>query len=302
MSAFSYTASAKAIIFGEHSIVYKGKAIAVPVPGLSLTSSLDYSAENNIVFKKDGHAWLLDDIPDKYTSIRFVLNFFKPYFVSGVVFSTVSKIPESRGLGSSAATAFACVNCLNEACGKPLSEAEANDLATDCENIIHHRSSGLDLSTVEEGKTLAFDHDKTYEILNGLEMQLVISDTGKDKMTGRTVARVESEKSTNSNVSSALDDLAEIAEKAIEAWKEKDGLKIGALMNQAQQKLRIIGVSCSELETVISKLQEYGAIGAKLSGAGNGGIAIGLFKDVRQAEEAKEKMIALGYNSWRIQI
>jgi len=52
--------------------------------------------------------------------------------------------------------------------------------------------------------------------------------------------------------------------------------RLGCLMNENQSLLGKIGVSSEELENLVRMASEAGALGAKLSGAGKGGIMIAL--------------------------
>jgi mevalonate kinase len=59
--------------------------------------------------------------------------------------------------------------------------------------------------------------------------------------------------------------------------------RLGARFDEAHAILRELGVSCPELEDKVSALRAAGALGAKLTGAGGGGAAIGLARDEAQA-------------------
>ena len=60
-------------------------------------------------------------------------------------------------------------------------------------------------------------------------------------------------------------------------------------MDDAHAVLRNLGVSCPELEDAVAALKRAGALGAKLTGAGGGGAAIGLARDEPHAREIAEK-------------
>jgi mevalonate kinase len=66
--------------------------------------------------------------------------------------------------------------------------------------------------------------------------------------------------------------------------------EIGALMDKNQEYLRKLGVSSSELETLIKAAKKADAYGAKLTGAGGGGCMIALTDHPRDVITAlKEK-------------
>lgn len=294
MKQAEFASHAKAIIFGEHSIVYKGWALAVPVLNLSLTAEISSRTDDEITFSEYGHSWLLEDIPDKYAGIRFLLSSYKERGAKGFDLKIESTIPESRGMGSSAASAHAVASVLAKVFGPD----EKEDLTTEAEDMIHHKSSGLDLTAVQATAPIAFNHDKSKEALNRLGAFLLIADTGKDKLTGRSVSRVQNEMKKDKEISEALNQLSLIAYEGIQAWRAKDVKKVGELMNSAQSNLRILGVSCTELENVISILNDKGALGSKLSGAGNGGIAIGLFESEEASDPARKALAEKGFRTY----
>jgi len=68
-------------------------------------------------------------------------------------------------------------------------------------------------------------------------------------------------------------------------FERGDLLGLGATLDDAHSGLRELGVSCAELEETVAALRKAGALGAKLTGAGGGGAAIGLARDEVHARE-----------------
>jgi mevalonate kinase len=64
---------------------------------------------------------------------------------------------------------------------------------------------------------------------------------------------------------------------------------LGRLMDEAHSVLSDLGVSCAELEDAVRSLRSAGALGAKLTGAGGGGAAIGLARDEAHARAIASK-------------
>lgn len=58
------------------------------------------------------------------------------------------------------------------------------------------------------------------------------------------------------------------------------------LINRAQGSLRALGVSCDEIETVVSWLRGEGWAAAKLTGAGQGGAVLGFGRPAGRGEDA----------------
>lgn len=89
---------------------------------------------------------------------------------------------------------------------------------------------------------------------------------------------------------------------AVVALTKGDLLTFGTLMNQSHDSLRDdYEVSCKELDTLVDSFRTYGAIGARMTGAGFGGCAIALVKtdsltDVLANVKSNYQRI-IGYNA-----
>jgi mevalonate kinase len=75
---------------------------------------------------------------------------------------------------------------------------------------------------------------------------------------------------------SLFDDVGACVRSAVEALAAGSLAKLGQLMDRNQQLLQSIGVSTPALERRVDSARRSGALGAKLSGAGMGGIVIAL--------------------------
>ncbi len=82
----------------------------------------------------------------------------------------------------------------------------------------------------------------------------------------------------------------ERTKRAVLAFKNNDMILFGQLMNESHDSLRdLFEVSCKELDTLVDSFRFYGAIGARMTGAGFGGCTISLVK-TDQLEEIIEKV------------
>ena len=78
--------------------------------------------------------------------------------------------------------------------------------------------------------------------------------------------------------------LGELARGGARALERGDFQDLGVRFDAAHGVLAALGVSCPELEQAVAALRSAGALGAKLTGAGGGGAAIGLARDGMHAE------------------
>jgi mevalonate kinase len=88
-----------------------------------------------------------------------------------------------------------------------------------------------------------------------------------------------------------------IEKKAVKAIQENKLQLLGQLMDENQELLRKINVSGSELEEIISIAKKAGALGAKLTGTGRGGLVICLTPGKELQEKVSAEIEAKGYKT-----
>ena len=334
IASASCTAHAKAILLGEHSIVYGGSAIVAPIPSLKLTATATLSSGETPSFLMSGREVSREELRSGYPGIDLALSFFPCPEGFTISLSTESNIPESRGLGSSAASAHAVINALyklfenadyisDSKIVNPIEKSEIYGMVKRCEDAVHIRASGVDQCGVMSSVTRLFHIPSEEELkkaderrhaelvlgetlgvpLSSLNAQLVIADTGKNKSTGKAVGAIRSRvNSKDQDTIQALKELGSLPDRALEAWNDRGLKEIGSLMNRAQEILSSLGLSTSDLDVLTTSMRASGALGSKLSGGGCGGIAIGLFDSIDGASEALSAIETLGYRGWRIDL
>src|SRR5699024_3270445 len=123
----------------------------------------------------------------------------------------------------------------------------------------------------------------------------IVADSGR---VGDTRSAVESVanlfKSAPKIIQSKLDRIGELTHQAKDAL-EKAGKKIlGQLLNEAQKELESIGVSDAALNRLIHFARQEGALGAKLTGGGNGGCIVALARNEMHSRQLAEKLKQFG--------
>lgn len=69
-------------------------------------------------------------------------------------------------------------------------------------------------------------------------------------------------------------------EESVQVMENGDAKSFGILMNRSHKSCdELYGISTPELNTLVGVMRDYGALGARLTGAGFGGCAIGLVRD-----------------------
>ncbi len=272
-------APGKAILFGEHAVVYGQPAVAVPVLDVQATAAVeDALPRSGITIVADDlkRTFNLFDAP-RDDPLRVIVSATLSCLGVGMrvdlKITVSSTIPIARGLGSGAAVSTAIVRALAQHVGGWLTSRAVSDLVFETEKIYHGTPSGIDNTVIAFGKPVYFVKDKTVDIFwVGEPFQLVIGDTGITSPTRVAVRDVraawEQDRERYGEIFEEIGTLAHMGREAVEAG---DTEVMGRLMNANQKLLRLLGVSSPELEGLIEAARQGGAWGAKLSGAGRGG-------------------------------
>lgn len=277
------SAPAKLILCGEHAVVYGRPAIAVPLgdlragaavapgrPGAGLRLRApdlgeEWAAatgeQNPLIALAEATAVTLGLPADLEITLR-------------------SQIPIASGMGSGAAIGTALVRALAAAAGRELSPAEVAARVYESERGYHGTPSGIDNTVVAYERAIwyARGHPPTIEPLKvGAPLTLVVGDTGVRSATRLPVGAVRerhaAEPERYEALFTAVGDLVTRARALLAAG---EALALGPLLDENQALLEQIGVSSPELNRLVAAARGAGALGAKLSGAGWGGVMIAL--------------------------
>ena len=119
------------------------------------------------------------------------------------------------------------------------------------------------------------------------DVWLVIGNTGIHAPTSEQVAKVASLLEREPNKIREIETIGIVSRRGISALVQGDMEGVGRAMSENHLLLRSLGVSCPELETLISAAAPS-SLGVKLTGAGGGGCMIALTRDPKTTSEAIE--------------
>ena len=270
------SAPGKVILFGEHFVVHGNPA---------LVSAIDLRAKVEVAETEEG-AVLLDGFTGDNPATAAAQYLVKKLgYEKGLRLRISSQIPQSVGLGSSAAIAVASAAATLYLIKGELNHRLLLEAAYEGERVAHYTPSGIDTSVATFGGAGSYTRSEGYRKLDiGLERLLIIN-TGKPRKTGDLVRKVRVFSETYpEKFREVLEEAAAIAEDAVKFLKSSDLESLGKLMNRNQELLRLIGVSSKEIEEVIQMCLKLGAYGAKLTGAGGGGCVIAVVDYERMDE------------------
>jgi mevalonate kinase len=290
---FVATAPGKAILFGEHAVVYGRPAIAVPVTdvqaraalspgmpgaGVSLVAA-DLPASDG---GPGGRRYRLRDAPAD-DPLRVVVElaldaFGGPIPEPDLLVTITSTVPIARGLGSGAAVATAVARALAGYLGYAPQPEEISQLVYEVEKLHHGTPSGIDNTVIAYEQPVYFVRGEGMKRLTvGASFNLVIADTGVASSTRAVVGDVRRRwEADRERYEGLFDEIGAVARLAKTAIQRGDRRAIGRLMNENQDLLATLGVSSAELDRLVAAARAAGAWGAKLSGAGWGGIMLAL--------------------------
>jgi mevalonate kinase len=218
-----------------------------------------------------------------FAPVRYVLGYLltqlPPHVAaSGFDIEWRSMLPIGSGLGSGAAASTAMVQAI---CGA-VDEAIAQDAIVQAAwqgDVIAHGgvASSLDSSTATYGELLRYTVAAGAEVLPfDAALPIVIGDT----LVPHNMAAL------NTHVRRWLEDqpvrmhhfreMGWLVQQAIVALQGGDRQTLGYLMNLHQLIQEKMGTSVAEAERLITAALTAGALGAKISGSGGGGIVIAL--------------------------
>jgi mevalonate kinase len=296
------SAPAKIILFGEHFVVYNKPAILASVTkrikvGAHLNNSKTINIKSDLGIEasyKESDFNIIKGANDSqtilyplYESARSVLS--ERHQILGLDILVNSEFPYGLGLGSSAASCVATVAAVDSLFHKP-DKQYVCDKAIKSERLIHNNSSGADCYISTFGGLIYYIKNTGFnKIYCRKDLSLLIGNTGIRHSTGALVSSVKKFKDENSSLFNNLSRRAEnICRDALTAITKGDERKLGELMRENHTLLQQIGVSHDKIDYLVNVCVENGALGAKLTGAGGGGIMIALVP-----QEEKLKLISI---------
>lgn len=295
---------AKAILFGEHFVVYGKRALATAINRrlavevssrekrgyhVKIENIPTFGLEMYLKRVKRGNMKALPykDYDTATKAIAYVKESIRylgeRYGIGeeGVEIEIKSEVPPSAGLGSSAATCVATIAALKEYFGV---SGDLEGIRVDAhrvEKAVQGAASPVDTAISTYGGYVLVEKGKVKR-LHLAELNLIIGCIGSiplsmdakkasemELKTKRMVEEVKVRKETFEEIFNSLFDASDaITAQAFKAIEDGDLVKLGALMNMNHGLLDAIGVVPRRMSELVKVSQSLGALGAKLTGAG----------------------------------
>ncbi len=324
----------KVILFGEHFVVHGLPAIAAAL-SLKTTANITLTKTHETNINKytliDNRPKINSFKPtktDKY--LKLVQNIFaqannKARYKNCARITLAGDLPvTSGGIGASAATAVAIARAVNHTFNLNWDNHTVNAIAYAGEKAVHGTPSGIDNTAATFGKTFWFQKNTELETLkkyvpknkhkhvhneytyNDLKLthplHIILVDSAIRSDTHDVITHVKNfmhkKPEETLELFSAYNTLVHKAHDALVSQNKsctKNIEILGALMNQNHALLRSLGISCKKLDHMIDQALKAGALGAKLTGTGRGGLIIALAPDKYMQEKIAHEFRAHNY-------
>lgn len=297
MAAFTASAPCKAILFGEHYVVYGSPALSLAIgprnivrfsPGEGGGIALKSSLGNGRVSPSGGY--------EGAGELQIFSEVASKVFGNGRIPSCIAEFLPAwklKGVGTSASLCAAFAAGLFRLAGK---KAGAEDIfaAAQAGDLVAHggRASGIDAKTVSYGKPLVFRRSFSplafnskpagFSLPNGTALLLIDTNVGKKDGTLKMLRIFASQSAIKGTPAEAGEgkreevrqEFAPLWEKIAKAMKGSSAKGLGALMGENHALLKKRNMSSAGIEKAVSSAIALGAHGAKLTGAGGEGGAV----------------------------
>ncbi len=288
------SAPGKVILFGEHAVVY-GRPAVVGAIGLRCYVDVRRGGDEIRIISPLGKTGL-DFRRHPYVS-HAITRFSEFADFRGLEVRIESEIPIASGLGSSAAVTVATLKALDEEFGVGLTREEIYEMAKKVEIDVQGRGSGIDPFISTFGGIWVFPERRR---VKG-EVEVAVLNTGKPSLTSEMVRKVAELRGIYPEIVERIFDvIGAISRRGARAIERGDVEELKFLFRLNHQMLKILGVSCDEVERAVETLEGMG-LGAKVTGAGGGGCVIGIGEKTSKARDVGAFIVRLGEEGVRVE-
>lgn len=298
MSSVTGKACGKVILLGEHFVVH-----GVPAIAAAISNCCELTLEKAEKTAFIGPAGTSQE--RSKTAIEGILNAMGVKERYAITYG--GNLPVFGGLGSSAAFSVAIVRAIAASRKLKLSPEDVCKFAHEGEKAFHGNPSGLDHTISAHGGVMMFrrgERTNEYEPIRlGISLDIVIGVTGVFGPTSKMVAKVGEYKKRQPVVFDKLCDSARaVVGEGVNALREGNIVRLGELMNLNHGLLCSVGVAIKENEDIVHAMRSAGALGAKITGGGGGGVCIGLARDENHAKEIVVAVKKAGFEAFATKI
>ena len=162
------------------------------------------------------------------------------------------------------------------------------------DRVFHGKPSGLDHAVSAQNQGICYQKDgPVFDPVTLPSLPLVVIHSHEPKQTKKMVLGVREQWPNNRSI---LEEIGLCTQKILQAnWSIRE---LGILLTKNHFLLQELGVSTPKLDHLVEMALNHGAYGAKLTGAGGGGI---IFALVENCESFLRTINNLGYEGFALQ-
>jgi mevalonate kinase len=265
------------MLFGEHSILREGKAVAVAIDRWLSIEIRAQEGETIEIFSSFGRQRCSCNNISLNASLRFVEAALKRFQLhKGCSITICSDIDPTMGLGSSASVSVAMMAALSAWTGQSWSKEKLLKETISLIQSVQECGSGADAASIIYGGVISFDGKRALPLTPSLP--LVAKYCGYKTPTPQVIAHVAAqEKRFPDLFESLFSSIDTVTNEAIYAIEQDDLPHLGECMNRADGLMNALGVGTFELSDICWRFRKEPTIfGAKISGSGLGDCAVAL--------------------------
>lgn len=279
----------KAIIVGEHAVVYGASAVAMPLPSMQMYVKLSPAKGNKSTLKLGTNKTsdhVLGIIDDAFTALGMEKF---PVDVEGS-----SQILIGSGLGSSAALSIVILKALASSVGRVVSEQNLSLLGRNLEARFHGKSSGLDTAVVAYESMIQFKINKEPKRLKVIapkehaHWSFALIDSQTRSSTLAMIHQASPYFLHKTHGDKRLEEFEELADTSAAGLEQGNVSLLAQAMNRASVMLGEAGLNSTLLKEMLDSINKAGVPAAKLTGAGGGGCILALLDPSRSSYQLKE--------------
>lgn len=294
----------KTILFGEHFVVYG--LLGIPCALGAVTTAKVERLKNSgyeLIDNRPATPDYKETKKGEYSAlISRIIEFMQ--VKEGLRITLGGDLFAASGVGASAACAAALARAINDEFKMGWNDEQINQAAFEGETAGSGTPSGIDNTAAVYGGFLLFKKNLTggenfIEVLKIKKpVEIVLGNTGKTSLTKEVVGDVKKLKEEKpEEINAIFEEYSKLAEEATNAIKNYDLKRIGELMNKNHGLLQKITVSCKELDELVETSLKAGALGAKLTGTGRGGLMIALTPGKELQEKVAKAIEGKGFEA-----
>lgn len=300
----------KVILFGEHYVVYGLPGIASAISDTT-TAMIEEAEKYELIDNRPATEGYKDKKKGEMDrAMKLILDFMHiDVEKTPVKITLAGNLFCTSGIGASASMATSIARAFSDHLDLNLNDEQINRISYEGEKGSVGTPSGIDNTCATFGGLLWFKKnmeggENTIELIKIREpIRIVLGNTGLSAVTSEVVSDVRQAREDDSEkfkrIFSDYENLVNEAKKALEDY---DLEKLGNLFDENHRLLQETGVSCKELDHLVSLAKENGAIGAKMTGTGRGGYMIALTPDIETQEKVARAIEQEGFKVLKTKI